>query len=289
MNITYIKRKRSLWTPKQLSNIMVWLDGNQQTYYDASSGGNLVTNDGSTVKRWEDISGNSNHVSTSSTNVVLKVGLLNNKNYLDSASGGSGGALRILNSNLGRNVANLSIITVAEMQTSSANTGLYCLYANGSGKKRAHVYTDDNVYKYNSIRLDSDTQGRTGVSTGFFPTSISTTTSGWIISLTTSRFSQQSFRAYINGTKRRDDTVSGWTGNTSDTTSDVFAVMAGDFESQNFNWPTDCRMAEFLLIHDDIAFDTTKRTKLEGYLAHKWDLTSKLPSDHPYKSKPPLI
>lgn len=289
MNILYIKKKRPLWTPEKLSNVMVWLDGNEQTYYDAASGGNLVTTDGSTVKRWEDISGNSNHVSNSNSPVVLKVGSLNGKNYLDSPAGGAGAALKILNSNLGRNVANLSVITVAKMETSGASRGLYCLYVNGSGKKRAHVYTDNNVFKYNSIRLDTDTQARTSVNTGFFPTTVSSTTSNWIISLTTSRFSQQSFRAYIDGTVRRDDTVSGWTGNSSDTTSDVFAVMAADFETQAYNWASDCTMAEFLLIHDDIAFSTEKRTKIEGYLAHKWGLTSNLPNDHPYKSNPPLV
>ena len=30
------------------------------------------------------------------------------------------------------------------------------------------------------------------------------------------------------------------------------------------------------------------RTKIEGYLAHKWGLTSDLPADHAYKSSPPI-
>jgi hypothetical protein len=33
--------------------------------------------------------------------------------------------------------------------------------------------------------------------------------------------------------------------------------------------------------------DTTTRPKIEGYLAHKWGLTSSLPIDHPYKSSAP--
>jgi hypothetical protein len=35
--------------------------------------------------------------------------------------------------------------------------------------------------------------------------------------------------------------------------------------------------------------DTTTRQKIEGYLAHKWGLTSSLPNDHPYKSTAPTI
>jgi hypothetical protein len=31
------------------------------------------------------------------------------------------------------------------------------------------------------------------------------------------------------------------------------------------------------------------RQKLEGYIAHKWKLASKLPSDHPYKNQPPTL
>lgn len=35
--------------------------------------------------------------------------------------------------------------------------------------------------------------------------------------------------------------------------------------------------------------DLTTRQKLEGYLAHKWGLTANLPSNHPYKTTPPLV
>jgi hypothetical protein len=35
--------------------------------------------------------------------------------------------------------------------------------------------------------------------------------------------------------------------------------------------------------------DTTTRQKIEGYLAHKWDLLSRLPLGHPYISLPPSI
>lgn len=35
--------------------------------------------------------------------------------------------------------------------------------------------------------------------------------------------------------------------------------------------------------------DTTTRQKIEGYLAHKWGLTSSLPADHPYKTAAPNL
>jgi len=32
---------------------------------------------------------------------------------------------------------------------------------------------------------------------------------------------------------------------------------------------------------------TTDRQKVEGYLAHKWNLAGNLPADHPYKAAAP--
>jgi hypothetical protein len=34
---------------------------------------------------------------------------------------------------------------------------------------------------------------------------------------------------------------------------------------------------------------TTNRQLIEGYLAHKWGLTSSLPNDHPYKNIAPPV
>jgi len=277
-----------LWTPNELTNIEAWYDGSDSSYlYDATSGGSTVSSDGQTIRRWEDKSGNSVDLTTGNTTKTLRTTKLNSRNYVDSASAGLYTAFRKLNTNVGRNTGNLSVIAVAKCDSSGGNKGFYAIYANGSGKKRAHVYFDDVVFKYNSIRLDSDTQSRTNVNTGFFPTSVNVLDAGWIISLTTSRFSQQSFRAYINGTNHRDDTVTGWTGNSSDTTSDVFSILGGDYESQTFHTSIHGRMAELFVIHDDIAFDDDKREKLEGYLAFKWGLVDKLPVGHTYKNKPP--
>jgi len=42
------------------------------------------------------------------------------------------------------------------------------------------------------------------------------------------------------------------------------------------------------VIFTDGTETTAKRQRLEGYLAWKWGLVSNLPSEHPYKSAPPL-
>jgi hypothetical protein len=53
------------YTPASLANLAVWLDAsNASSLYDATSGGSLVGS-GGTVRRWEDLSGNANHVTGS--------------------------------------------------------------------------------------------------------------------------------------------------------------------------------------------------------------------------------
>lgn len=63
------------WTPPSQSGLQAWFK-NESGAYDATSGGSLVTSDGSSVARWEDQSGNSSHVtqSTSGNRPVLKTG-----------------------------------------------------------------------------------------------------------------------------------------------------------------------------------------------------------------------
>ena len=46
-------------------------------------------------------------------------------------------------------------------------------------------------------------------------------------------------------------------------------------------------VAEFLIFEDDL--DSTKRDFIEGYLAHKWNLSGILPSGHTYKSSAPTM
>ena len=42
-------------------------------------------------------------------------------------------------------------------------------------------------------------------------------------------------------------------------------------------------------LHFDRVLSSGEMEKLEGYLAHKWKLTSRLPQNHPYKQEPPYV
>ena len=49
---------------------------------------------------------------------------------------------------------------------------------------------------------------------------------------------------------------------------------------------SDGRFCEYIVLRRNAT--TTERQKLEGYLAHKWELTTNLPADHPYKTAVPV-
>lgn len=54
--------------------------------------------------------------------------------------------------------------------------------------------------------------------------------------------------------------------------------------NNSLNAVFDGYIAEVVLMN---GIDTTNRDKVEGYLAHKWGITSVLDAGHPYKSSPP--
>lgn len=71
------------FSPSNISGLQLWLDATTGLF-DATSGGNAVTTDGSAVARWEDQSGNGYHATqgTSNNRPVLKTSIQNGKNIL---------------------------------------------------------------------------------------------------------------------------------------------------------------------------------------------------------------
>jgi len=59
------------------------------------------------------------------------------------------------------------------------------------------------------------------------------------------------------------------------------------FATSNIPAPADTEIAEAIAIEGPLS--TEDRQKLEGYLAHKWDLQANLPANHPYKAAPPVL
>jgi hypothetical protein len=75
--------RRRLFNPSRIAGLDLWLDAaDGDTLFDATSGGNLVATDGSSVARWEDRSGNSRNASqaTSANRPILKTAVQNGRN-----------------------------------------------------------------------------------------------------------------------------------------------------------------------------------------------------------------
>lgn len=71
----------SQFAPSNIAGLSLWLDASNGLF-DATSGGNPVIADGSSVARWEDRSGNSRNASmpTSAFRPILKTGVQNGRN-----------------------------------------------------------------------------------------------------------------------------------------------------------------------------------------------------------------
>jgi len=75
---------RRTFNPSRIDGLDLWLDAaDGNTLFDATSGGNLVTSDGSAVKRWEDKSGNLKHAIESTAAPLLEVAEKNGFNSLN--------------------------------------------------------------------------------------------------------------------------------------------------------------------------------------------------------------
>jgi hypothetical protein len=79
--------RRRLFNPSRIDGLDLWLDAaDEDTLFDATSGGNFVSTNGSAVKRWEDKSGNSKHAIEATDAPILATAEKNGFNALNFAT-----------------------------------------------------------------------------------------------------------------------------------------------------------------------------------------------------------
>jgi hypothetical protein len=113
--------RRRLFNPSRIDGLDLWLDAaDGDTLFDATSGGNFVSTNGSTVKRWEDKSGNGLHAIENTSPPKLKTNDKNNRNGIDFS-----GAInkRLSCSFSARNYTTQTVFIVAKYNSASVN---YC-------------------------------------------------------------------------------------------------------------------------------------------------------------------
>ena len=246
------------WTPTQIPTAL-WLDAS-----DAST----ITLNGTTISQWNDKSGNSRNVSQANS-ALQPFYTLNGLNGLNIAD--FDGADDVLN---GLAISNFvtnnsySAFVVGLARTIATNDGEGYLneafYGDAGGYIAMYLRSSNLIGAYNW-------DGANKVATNAYTPN--TVVIGY------SELSSGSIRIRTNG------------GSETATVSSNTASLAGAIQiGRNFNSNTFCldgKIAE--VIFTNAALSTTNRQLIEGYLAHKWGLTSSLPSDHPYKTAAPTI
>lgn len=264
-------RNASAWpapafSPIEVANMTLWLDATTGLF-DATSGGNAVTSDASSVARWEDQSGNARHFTQSVSNdrPVLKTSVLNSLNVIrfdgsnDKLTGG---------------------LALSNFISASAHS----VFVVG---KAASVATN-NTFNYQNAALYGDTGGYHSIffrSTGLVGSynwdgTDDAATTSYTINTNAVFYSQLnggSIRLRLNG------------GTEASTASGSTQVVTGTLElGRQFNNNSYCLNGDIAeVIFFNVALSSTDREKIEGYLAHKWGLTAGLPAGHPYKTTAP--
>lgn len=245
----------ALWTPADTTTAL-WLDASDSsTLYDATSGGSLVAANGD-VARWQDKSGNSRHL-TQSTLASRPVRRVANQNGLDIIEFNTDQWIATASAISGMTSATLVFIAKTNTSSPAFSDSSFPFYAmNGTDH---YPFLDGNIYHQGFSTLRKTI-------TGPVPN-----TAQWRV--LTSLSADASWKFSIDGSVLHST-------NTSTFSSDLFRIG----ENRGFSYLG--KVSEYVLIPNT---DATTVQKIEGYLAHKWDLQANLPSDHPYKTAAPII
>jgi hypothetical protein len=269
----------NLWTPARITTSL-WLDASDATtLFDATSGGSQVSAGGS-VARWQDKSGNTRHASqaTSGSRPVRQAGSLNGRDGV--LFDGSNDFLDHSGSGISTGDAK-SVFVVARGGESLAIAGI----AGGgllnhtklpaSGDPR-YLFRQLGQTNGSSYIVGGDTVATNAITTHNLVAEISTAfLSGWII--TTARATNW----WLNGTPR---STSGMVNSESAITG--YRIGAAMYGTGELGEPWPGPIYEIVAINGEAT--TAVRERIEGYLAHKWGLAGLLPSNHPFKTIPPL-
>ena len=247
-----------LWTPAQITTVL-WLD---------AADDNTITLNGSTVSQWNDKSGNARNATqeTEANQPTFTVNGLNNKPVL--TFDGSN-----------------DFMTYSGITINDNNTFVFSVY----NRTSAGIHTFDVASNVGAVNTTPRGYGnwwftdnvlysilRSG--TGAVHGTASTTTGTFINCCARNNTGTQAWR---NGTALGTRQASASSGNpTIQAIGQITTTAPTNFFYHNGF------IAEIIFGRFDIS--DGDRQRVEGYLAHKWGLTSNLPAAHPYKNTAPL-
>ena len=248
------------WTPSLITTAL-WLDA-----ADSST----ITLNGNNVSQWNDKSGNGRNATQSTA--------ANQPTYLSSEINGLA-ALDWDGSN-------------DSMTISGGNTKLQSVLSQNNTNSVAMVIKPDLVSNLpvlfheptNTFQFLIELNSSAGIYWGQSTNAYRTYTSGAFGAVNTPSFfvlvktGSTIGDAYLSG-----NLISTYTGNFGSTPTMTADILLGSFSTSSYNY--NGKFAEIIVA--TTSWDTDTRQKVEGYLAHKWGLTTNLPADHPYKNAKP--
>ena len=240
------------WTPASITTAL-WLDAD-----DAST----ITLNATTVSQWNDKSGNGRNFSqaTAGNQPVYSTSALNGKNIINFVSNDSLTRAVIPFNDLGNN----SLYIVGNRTGRDASYNVACVLS------RASVRTRVMLFGYPGGGWGTYTGGEFKSPTG------SVSSSYKICEM----IADQTANTYLF---YQDGTYQGSAGTVNVNTG--FTNSLCYIGNDEYGSSLAGNIAE--VIFCDEKNTDADRQKIEGYLAHKWGLTSSLPADHPYKSSAP--
>jgi hypothetical protein len=252
ITVTVTDVSESVWTPASDTDLFQWFKGSD-----------LSGSNGSTVTTWPDASGNSPARDATSGSVTLDTTGLNSLNVVN-AAGGSSQKMTLPNIYTGLTAGSMYAVLkcAADPAASSQTSGGFHRLGSADPVSGGNHYpfTDGVVYDGFGSTVRKTTGNPTAALDSWHIVSIHTRAGGYDL--------------YLNGTihfTTATNTV-GW------------STSPNLFFGQNTSYFTGKASEIFIT---SASSDTTTRQKHEGYLAHRFAITSVLDSGHPYKTVAP--
>jgi hypothetical protein len=162
-----------------------------------------------------------------------------------------------------------------------ANQNIAINYTNGSAARFTLGCNDptagrENRPRLSVRRLDADSVGVLAASSGG--------STAWQMVIATMDWANGDGTLYVDGTQDAQNLALTSSGSTSNTQANLPFTLGA---ANDGTTASDIELAEYL----QVAYlpSASEIEKLFGYFAHRWALTSALPSGHPYKTMPPTL
>ncbi len=277
----------ALWTPTQLASLQVWLDAADSATVSSSSG---------RVTQWSDKSGNGFHgvrepgwvsggfnappVYGATTLDGVMPGLeFDTENRLDIVTHGAGSTNTVLHNQC-------TIFIVARYQTQGQTNWTGFVNALETSPASAPGFQIQGVEgSGTNIALAEPQNASTGSTSGLSWDNTTNPPTPAVVGLLSNGFVDSDND--ISGTFWKNGTAGSLT-----TLDNVYGGTKPSWRGINLGYPGydvggRCVISEVIVCNAILSSDD--REKIEGYLAHKWNLESFLPAPHPYKAAAPEV